>query len=111
MTPLTGETIGALPTSTPDDVVTAYELARAAQQEWAQRDVRERVEFLTRLHDLVLDRQDELLDLIQIESGKARIQAFEEVLDTAGVCRHYAKKAPSYLAERKALGALPVLTQ
>ena len=111
MTPLTGETIGALPTSTPDDVVTAYERARAAQQEWAQRDVRERVEFLTRLHDLVLDRQDELLDLIQIESGKARIQAFEEVLDTAGVCRHYAKKAPSYLAERKALGALPVLTQ
>lgn len=49
-TPLTGETIGALPTSTPDDVVTAYERARAAQQEWAQRDVRERVEFLTRLH-------------------------------------------------------------
>lgn len=110
-TPLTGETIGALPTSTPDDVVAAYERARAAQQGWAQRDVRERVEFLTKLHDLVLDHQDELLDLIQLESGKARIQAFEEVLDTAGVCRHYARKAPGYLAERKALGALPVLTQ
>lgn len=110
-TPLTGETLGAFPVSTPADVETAYERARTAQISWAARPVKERVEFLAKLHDLVLDHRDELLDLIQLESGKARIHAFDEVLDMAGVCRHYAKKAPSYLAPQKSLGALPLVTQ
>ena len=108
---LTGEFLGELPVSSSADVEAAYQDARRAQQEWAQRPVAERVEFLTALHDLVLDRQEELLDLIQLESGKTRLQAFEEVLDVAGVCRHYAKKAPKYLAPRPALGAIPLLTE
>ena len=110
-TPLTGEVVASLPESSVADVERAYEAARAAQPAWAATPVKERVEFLERLHDLVLEHQSEMLDLIQLDSGKARIQAFEEILDTAGVCRHYAKKAPSYLAERKGAGAMPVLTQ
>ena len=38
---------------------------------------------LLRLHDLVLDRADDILDLIQWESGKARKHAFEEVAHVA----------------------------
>lgn len=108
---LTGEYLGSLPVSTEQDVEQAYADAYAAQAMWAKLDVEDRVGFLRQLHDIVLSRQAELLDLIQLESGKTRLQAFEEVLDTAGVCRHYAKKAPSYLKPRPALGALPVLTE
>ena len=108
---LTGEVLGALPVSTPADVAAAYADAHAAQTEWAKLPVAERVKFLEKLHDIVLDRQRELLDLIQLESGKTRLQAFDEVLDVAGVCRHYAKKAPQYLAPRSALGAIPFLTE
>lgn len=110
-TPMTGGVLGTLPVSTPEDVTTAYDAARRAQVGWAQLPVGERTRFLLTLHDLVLDHQDELLDLIQLESGKARRHAFEEVLDVAGVARHYAKKAPSYLGPKKHLGALPLLTQ
>ena len=110
-TPLTGEVLGSLPVSSTADVQRAYEQARAAQPAWAAKSVAERVEFLKKLHDLVLKNQDELLDLIQLESGKTRLHAFDEILDMAGVTRHYAKKAPSYLAPRKALGAMPLLTQ
>ena len=46
--------------------------ARAAQRTWAATPWRERAAVLLRFHDLVLDRQDEVLDLIQLESGKAR---------------------------------------
>ena len=35
--------------------------------------------MLLNLHDLVLDRQADILDLIQWESGKSRKHAFEEV--------------------------------
>ena len=49
--------------------------ARVAQASWAARPVRERAVFLRRYHDLVLDRADEILDVIQQESGKARRDA------------------------------------
>ena len=36
-----------------------------------------------RYHDLILDHQEQLLDLVQIESGKARRHAVEEIYDVA----------------------------
>ncbi len=111
ITPFTGGLLATLPSSTVGDVDTAYAAARAAQPGWAARPVAERARVLLNLHDLVLDHQDELLDLIQLESGKARKHAFDEILDVAGVCRHYARKADAYLRPRRHLGAIPVLTQ
>lgn len=111
VTPLTGGVLGSLPQSTVSDVETAYKAARIAQSRWAGLPPERRVVFLRRLHDLVLDQQAELMDLIQLESGKTRVQAFEEVLDVAGVSRHYARKGPSYLATHRRLGALPLLSQ
>jgi acyl-CoA reductase-like NAD-dependent aldehyde dehydrogenase len=64
-----------------------------------------------RFHDLLLKRQDQVLDLIQLESGKARRNAFEEILDTAVVCRYYALRAEKWLRPKRRRGALPVLTQ
>lgn len=110
VTPFTGEVIGRLPLSTVDSVDQAFRDAREAAARWAARPVEERTRFLTRLHDLLLRHQNELLDLIQLDAGKARKHAFEEVLDAAGVCRHYAKKAESYLGPKKHLGAIPLLT-
>lgn len=111
LTPMTGGVLGTLPQSSVDNVEIAYTSARAAQPAWAARPPEYRVRFLLKLHDLVLQHQGELLDLIQLESGKARRHAFDEVLDVAGVCRHYARKAPHYLGEKRQLGAIPLLSQ
>ncbi|WP_265448000.1 succinic semialdehyde dehydrogenase [Flexivirga meconopsidis] len=111
VTPFTGGLLATLPGSTVADVDRAYEIARAAQKGWAARPVKERAAVLLRYHDLILKNQDELLDLIQLESGKTRRHAFDEVLDVAGVCRHYARRAEHYLKPRRHLGAIPVLTQ
>jgi acyl-CoA reductase-like NAD-dependent aldehyde dehydrogenase len=91
--PFTGEPLAELPVSTPDDVIRAYDVARAAQQPWAARPLAERTAVFLRLHDLVLDRQDEVLDLVQLETGKARRHALEELLDVALTARHYARTA------------------
>jgi succinate-semialdehyde dehydrogenase/glutarate-semialdehyde dehydrogenase len=61
------------------------------------------------MHDLVLDRQSEVLDLIQLESGKVRADAYEEVGEVALVCRHYARRAERYLASRHRMGLVPFL--
>ena len=54
----------------------------------------QRAAVLLRFHDLVLDRQAEVLDLIQLETGKARLHAHEEVQAVAVAARHYGRKAP-----------------
>jgi succinate-semialdehyde dehydrogenase / glutarate-semialdehyde dehydrogenase len=70
-----------------------------------------RARIFLRFHDRVLEQQAQLLDLIQLESGKARVHGFEEVADTAIVSRHYARRAARYLRPRRRQGAFPLLSQ
>src|SRR6188472_2904237 len=91
--PFSGQPIAAIPISTVADVAVAAERARAAQAEWSHVPLAVRAEILLGFHDLVLDRQDEILDLIQWESGKARLHAFEEVAHAAMTARYYARTA------------------
>ena len=108
--PATGEPLGAVPRCTPEDVEQAVQAARAAQARWRETSWDLRREVLLRYHDLVLDRREELLDLLQLESGKARRHAFEEVMDTAVVARYYARSAERHLRARRRRGVIPVLT-
>lgn len=110
-TPFTGEKLADLPESTPEDVAEAFTRARAAQAAWAATSPRARAAVLLRFHDLVLERQAEVLDLIQLETGKARLHAHEEVLAVAVAARHYGRKAPSYLKPKRHTGVVPVLTK
>ena len=99
------------PTSTAADVEAAFAAARAAQRDWAATPVSRRAAIMLRLHDLILDRQAEGLDLVQLEAGKARRHAVEEVLDCAINARYYARTAAKALRPRRRGGALPVLTR
>ncbi|MFD5099916.1 succinic semialdehyde dehydrogenase [Streptomyces albidochromogenes] len=110
-TPLTGEKLADLPESTPEDVATAFDRARAAQPVWAAVPVRQRAAILLRFHDLVLERQAEVLDLIQLETGKARLHAHEEIQAVAIAARHYGRRAASYLRPKRRTGAIPTLTK
>ncbi len=107
--PLTGAVVGEVPVGTEEDVVAAVARAREVQHAWAAAPVRDRAAVLLRYHDLVLDRQDELLDLIQAENGKARVWAFEEIMDQAVTARYYARLAPRALKPQRRLSALPGL--
>jgi len=98
--PATGKILGHVPHGTPDDVAAAADAARRAQPGWAQVPVTDRSKVLLRFAERLLDRQNEVLDLIQLENGKARRHAFEEIIDVAQVSRYY----------RRA-GAFPALTQ
>ncbi|MFE4535029.1 succinic semialdehyde dehydrogenase [Streptomyces scopuliridis] len=109
--PFTGERLAELPESTPEDVATAFERARAAQPLWAALPVRQRAAVLLRFHDLLLERQAEVLDLIQLETGKARLHAHEEVQGLAVEARHYGRAAGSYLRPRRHTGVIPTLTK
>src|ERR671916_353943 len=109
--PFTGGPLGGVPRCAPEDVAAALRRARAAQAEWAKTSFADRRQILLRFHDLVLARQDEILDLVQMEAGKARRHALEEVLDAAIVARYYANTAETHLTTHRRRGALPFLTK
>ncbi len=110
-TPLTGAPLAHVPQSSEDDVAEAFRRARRAQASWARVPVAERARLLLRLHDLVLDRQDEILDLICWESGKARKHAADEPLHVALTARYYGRTAERHLRTRRVPGLVPGLTR
>lgn len=69
---MTGEVLWQVPDACPADIERAVAKAQQGQGAWAQMPVGERVRVFLRFHDLVLARQQEILDLIQLENGKAR---------------------------------------
>src|SRR5690348_10228333 len=62
VTPLTGAPLATLPLSTREDVAVAVDAARAAQRAWARTPMEVRQRVFLRYHDLVLERQVQLLD-------------------------------------------------
>lgn len=110
-TPITGQPLARIPQSDEADVASAYDRARRAQQSWARTSLAARSELLLRFHDLVLDRQDEILDLICWEAGKARKHAFDEPLHVALTARYYAATAQEHLRSKRVRGVVPGLTQ
>ncbi len=110
-TPFTGESIGTLPMCTGVDVEEAVRRARDAQHHWAERSFRERARILLRFHDLVWKREEEILDIIQLETGKARNHAYEELGDIAIMARYYAFHARRHLRSKRRKGVFPLLTR
>ena len=109
--PFNGGELGQVPLGTAADVTETAEAARRAQTMWGAQSFDYRARIIMRFHDLILERRNEVLDLIQLETGKARRHALEEVWDVALVARHYAFHGERALRSRRRRGALPVLSR
>jgi len=108
--PLDGSLIASLPQATPEGVASAFERARIAAVSWAKTPLRHRARIMLRLHDLVLDHQKTLLDVVQWETGKSRGSAFDEVADVALNARYYAHSARRHLSPQRRTGVLPLVS-
>jgi len=108
--PAVDEPIGTVPRLGAGAVHRAVERAREASEVWADRPAGERAAVLDRFADLVEQHQAELLDLIQLETGKARRDALEEVVDPPIWADYYAETGPELLADESRQPLVPVLT-
>jgi succinate-semialdehyde dehydrogenase / glutarate-semialdehyde dehydrogenase len=109
--PIADQPLAHIPQSSDEDVEEAFRRARRAQAQWAHTPLDERAEALHRLHDLVLDHQQEIIDLICLESGKARKHAFDEPMHIALTARYYARTAHDHLDTQRVRGVIPLLTR
>ncbi|QUO49094.1 MULTISPECIES: succinic semialdehyde dehydrogenase [Halorubrum] len=108
--PATDERIGSVPACDADDVEAAVERARDAQERWAEKPAEERARVVERFGELVADHREELLDLLQLETGKSRRTAVEELFDVPTGCAYVASEAPDALADERRRGVAPGIT-
>lgn len=112
--PVTLEPIGELICANTEDVAAAISKARAAQTAWAATDIKERAAIVERALQVLLERQDEIIDTVVNETGKARTDAMSmEVFSVADQLCYYAKNAPKFLKahKRKVHGILGLMKQ
>ncbi len=100
--PVTLEPIGEIECGTRSDVEAAVERARKAQVDWAATPIDERAKLMWKLLDLYVDAQDEIIDAVIEETGKARTEAIGmEVFSGCDSISYYAKNAKKFLAPEK----------
>ena len=74
--PATLEAVGIVPATQPAAVAALVASARLAQAGWAEVSLRERCALLRRVTSVLLERADELADVVVAETGKPRVEAF-----------------------------------
>ncbi len=100
--PATLAPIGSIECATEDDVADALAAARAAQPAWAALSFDQRAAYMDRVRALVIERQEEIIDAVISESGKARTEAIN--MDIFAGCDslcYYAKNAERFLSPEK----------
>ena len=90
-------------------IAEALRTARAAREGWAASPARHRAEVAARWAALLLRHRERLMDQLQADTGKSRVDAFEEVAAAVLTAQYYARTAPRLLRTRRHLGLLPGL--
>jgi acyl-CoA reductase-like NAD-dependent aldehyde dehydrogenase len=97
--PATGAPLGEVPDLTAEQVRAAIDTARAAQREWGKLSLEQRCQRVLRFAEVLMERADEVIELLVAEAGKTRLEALGmEVVVVADIVRYFCKRAPEMLA-------------
>ncbi len=100
--PATGERLGAVALTAPEDVQEVVAAVAKVQPFWAQLRLADRARYLGRAAQVLIDESDEIRDLIVREQGKPRNEAFSmELLPTIDALRWIAGAGQRLLADEK----------
>ncbi len=93
-----GRVIGSVEAIAPEDVQALIRRAQAAQPEWAARGVHGRTAVLARARALILERMDDLAEIVARESGKTVVEAIPmEIAPALDACRWLETNAARHL--------------
>ncbi|MFC6962541.1 NAD-dependent succinate-semialdehyde dehydrogenase [Halocatena marina] len=99
--PATGEETESYEEDDWAEIDTALDRAVDTFEDWRQRSVREREQFLVDLADVIRDEKHHYAELMTREMGKPISQAIAEIEKCAWLCDHYASHAGTYLQEEQ----------
>jgi succinate-semialdehyde dehydrogenase/glutarate-semialdehyde dehydrogenase len=97
--PSTLQELGRVPISTEEQIQQALAAARRAQPAWGALSFKARAQSILRAKRLLLERQEELCELLAREVGKPAFEALAgEVLPVANLMDYFARKSERLLS-------------
>ncbi|MCF7805502.1 MAG: aldehyde dehydrogenase family protein [Candidatus Marinimicrobia bacterium] len=100
--PASGELLGHSPVTGAEELESIVAQARIAQQVWAKFPLSERVNYVLRIRDWIVEHGDEIAMTIHRDNGKSPVDAMAtEVLSSAIAANYYAKNAKKFLKPKK----------
>ena len=100
--PADGSKLGEVRTFTEEEAREAVARAKKAQKQWEDAGLDERIRVLRRFRDVLLDRAEEVCELISRENGKVLQESLEmEVFPIADLITYFTGRAKSILSPRK----------
>jgi succinate-semialdehyde dehydrogenase/glutarate-semialdehyde dehydrogenase len=91
--PATGETIGTIPKSGRAETARAIAAAADAFPAWSRTTAEERARLMRRLHDALMDNQEQLAALLTLEQGKPLSESRSEIATSAAYVLWFAEEA------------------
>ncbi|MBS3785214.1 MAG: NAD-dependent succinate-semialdehyde dehydrogenase [Gammaproteobacteria bacterium] len=107
--PATGEVVARAADLGVDDMRRAIDAAYAAGPAWAAKTAKDRADILMRWHDLMMENQEDLAQILTAEMGKPIVESRGEIAYGASFIRWFAEEArriygdiiPAPLADRR----------
>ncbi len=100
--PATGEKVRSFEVATDLQVEKAFSKSRGAFDCWKDLSIDKRCEYLERLRKIIVERKDELVETIRLDTGKPDVEALmSDVFATLSMIRYYEENAENILETEK----------
>jgi acyl-CoA reductase-like NAD-dependent aldehyde dehydrogenase len=100
--PRTGQAVGEVPITTPEEVPAVVDRSRKAFAEWSQLTHKERRTHLKRYKHLVLQEGERVAEMVRAEAGKPLTEAYSlDVVTGLTVMDYYIRNAEKLLRPRR----------
>ena len=100
--PASGEIVGQVKQTTPQQLAEIVSSTRAAANIWGRMSLSKRADILRNVQQLLLDRQHEVARLITSEMGRPLVESLTvELPPSIDLIGYYARRANRLLAEKK----------
>lgn len=105
--PATGEFLWDVPMFSRQEVEKEILKAKSAQEQWGDTKLRKRVRILIKFRRNLVRRMDEMIGVIEQETGKTEMDAIVEIFIAANHLNYVAKKGRRYLkGKRRSTGVM-----
>ena len=103
--PATGVSLGFSKLHSIDELKEKIQLATMAQKLWEEYSLTERIKYVLKIREYIVDNADKIAEIISRDNGKTRIDALAtEVLPAAMGISYYCKNARRILRDKKLSG-------
>lgn len=100
--PATGESLGFSKQHSIDELKETIQLAAEAQKLWEEYSLAEKIKYVLKIREYIVDNADKIAEIISRDNGKTRIDALAtEVLPAVMGISFYCKNARRFLRDKK----------